>query len=117
MGNGPSSEWRTWPGSCRAAGAGGQRDRARHRGGPPLAGDGEPPPGRGIRLFERHARAGVAVAADLVAWRRLGRGSYKPLLHHVTKGHPIPTRPVKMPVVRQVPRTLTAPEVISVLVA
>ncbi len=68
-------------------------------------------------FYEHHARAGVTVAADLVAWRRVGRGSYKPLLHHVTKGRPIPTRPVKMPVVRHVPRTLTAPEVVTVLAA
>jgi len=46
-------------------------------------------------FYDHHARAGVEVAADLVVWRRVGRGSYKPLLHHVTKGRPIPTRPVK----------------------
>jgi integrase/recombinase XerD len=68
-------------------------------------------------FYQHHARAGVAVAADLVAWRRVGRGSYKPLLHHVTKGHPIPTRPVKLAVVRRTPRTLEATEVVAVLAA
>ncbi|MFN2504042.1 MAG: tyrosine-type recombinase/integrase, partial [Acidimicrobiales bacterium] len=68
-------------------------------------------------FYEHHSRAGVTVAADLVAWRRVGRGSYKPLLHHVTKGRPIPTRPVKMAVLRQVPRTLSASDVVAVLAA
>ena len=68
-------------------------------------------------FYEHHARAGIAVAADLVAWRRVGRGSYKPLLHHVTKGRPIPTRPLKLAVIRQVPRTLEATQVVAVLAA
>ena len=51
-------------------------------------------------FYEHHARTGVEVAAGLVAWRRIGRGSYKPFLHHVTKGRPVPTRPVKLPVPR-----------------
>jgi integrase/recombinase XerD len=46
-------------------------------------------------FYDHHARSGVGVAAEPVAWRRVGRGSYKPFLHHVTKGRPIPTRPVK----------------------
>ena len=41
-------------------------------------------------FYEHHARSGVDVAAGLVAWRRVGRGSYKPFLHHVTKGRPDP---------------------------
>src|SRR6266700_4723253 len=68
-------------------------------------------------FYDHHARAGVGLAADLVAWRRVGRGSYKPLLHHVTKGRPIPTRPVKLPVSKRAPRTLTAEEVVAVLAA
>ena len=68
-------------------------------------------------FYEHHARTGVAVAAELVAWRRVGRGSYKPFLHHVTKGRPIPTRPVKLPVPRRTPPTLTPPEVVAVLAA
>ena len=42
-------------------------------------------------FYEHHARSGVEVAAELVAWRRVGRGSYKPFLHHITKGRPVPT--------------------------
>jgi integrase/recombinase XerD len=68
-------------------------------------------------LYEHHARAGVDVAAGLVAWRRVGRGSYKPLLHHVTKGRPTRTRPVKLAVVRRAPRTLRPEQVIAVLAA
>ncbi len=32
-------------------------------------------------FYEHHARSGVEVAAGLVAWRRIGRVSYKPFLH------------------------------------
>jgi integrase/recombinase XerD len=68
-------------------------------------------------LYDYHARTGLAVAAELVAWRRVGRGSYKPFLHHVTKGRPIPTRPVKLARPRQVPRTLTDEQILAVLAA
>jgi integrase/recombinase XerD len=68
-------------------------------------------------LYDHHARSGVDVAAELVSWRRVGRGSYKPFLHHVTKGRPIPTRPVKLVVARRAPRTLTAEELVAVLAA
>ena len=52
-------------------------------------------------------------------WRGGGlpRGSYKPFLHHVTKGRPIPTRPVKLHVTRQAPRTLEAEQIVAVLAA
>ena len=46
------------------------------------------------------ARSGVDLATNLVAWRRVSRGSYKPFLHHVSKGKPIPTRPIKLAVPR-----------------
>jgi integrase/recombinase XerD len=68
-------------------------------------------------FYEHHARSGVKVAAELVAWRRLGRGSYKPFLHHVTKGHPVATRPVKLRVPKRAPRTLSAEQVVAVLAA
>ncbi len=44
-------------------------------------------------FYEHHARSGVEVAAGLVAWRRMGRGSYKPFLHHVTAGPTDPDPP------------------------
>jgi integrase len=66
-------------------------------------------------FYEHHARFGVAVAAQLVAWRRVGRGSYKPFLHHISKGRPIPTRPIKLALARKAPRALSAEEVAAVL--
>jgi integrase len=68
-------------------------------------------------LYEHHARLGVDVAAGLVSWRRVGRGSYKPLLHHVTKGRSIRTRPIKLAVPRRARRTLCPEEVVAVLAA
>jgi len=68
-------------------------------------------------FYDHHARAGVGVAGELVAWRRVSRGSYKPFLHHVTKGRPVPTRPVKLMVTRRVPRTLDAGQVAAILAA
>jgi len=53
--------------------------------------------------------------ASSVAWRRVSRGAYKPFLHHVTKGRPVPTRPVKLVVTRRVPRTLDAGQVTAIL--
>ena len=60
-------------------------------------------------FYDHHARTGVQVAAELVSWRRVSRGSYKPFLHHVTKGRPIPVRPVKLHVPRQCAAHLGAP--------
>jgi integrase/recombinase XerD len=68
-------------------------------------------------FYDLHARAGVGPAAELVAWRRVGRGPYKPLLHHVTKGRPIPTRPIKLPVARRPPRALKAEEIVAIVAA
>jgi integrase/recombinase XerD len=39
-------------------------------------------------FYDHHARTGLRVAAELVSWRRISRGSYKPFLHHVTGGRP-----------------------------
>ncbi len=68
-------------------------------------------------LYEHHARAGVTVAAELTAWRRVGRGTYKPFLHHVTAGRPVPTRPVKLLVPSRTPRTLSPEQLVTVLAA
>ena len=68
-------------------------------------------------LYEHHARKGLGVAAGLVAWRRVTRGPYKPLLHHATKGRPIRTRPIKLTVPRRTPQVLTPREVVAVLAA
>ncbi len=68
-------------------------------------------------FYEHHARSGVDAAASLVAWRRVGRGSYKPFLHHITKGRPVATRPIKLVVPRRVPRTLSPEDLVAVLAA
>lgn len=68
-------------------------------------------------FYDFHSRSGVDIAADLVAWRRVSRGSFKPFLHHVTSGRPILTRPVKLRVPRRVPVTLTAEEIVTILAA
>ena len=68
-------------------------------------------------FYDFHARSGVDVAISLVAWRRVSRGSFKPFLHHVTSGRPIPTRPVKLRVPRRLPETITAEEIVVILAA
>ncbi len=68
-------------------------------------------------FYDFHARAGVSLADSLVAWRRVPRGSFKPFLHHVTKGRPIPTRPVKLRAPHRLPATLTFEQVTVVLAA
>ncbi len=68
-------------------------------------------------FYDFHARNGVPLADSLVAWRRVPRGSFKPFLHHVTKGRPIPTRPVKLRAPRHLPRTLTVEQVTVILAA
>lgn len=68
-------------------------------------------------FYEHHARAGVALAADLVAWRRVSRGSYKPFLHHATQGKAVRTRPIKLAVNRRLPRSLAAEQVVAILAA
>lgn len=66
-------------------------------------------------FYEFHARCGVRLAESLVAWRRVPRGSFKPFLHHVTRGRPVPTRPVKLRATRRLPKTLGVEEVAVIL--
>ena len=68
-------------------------------------------------FYDHHARTGVAVASELVAYRRTARGSYKPFLHHVTKGRPIPVRPVKLNAPRKRPATLAPEQIVAILAA
>lgn len=68
-------------------------------------------------FYDFHARNGVVLAESLVAGRRVPRGSFKPFLHHVTKGRPIPTRPVKLKAPRRLPATLSVEEIAVVLAA
>ena len=66
-------------------------------------------------FYDFHTRTGVQLADSLVAWRRVPRGSFKPFLHHVTRGRPVPTRPVKLRVPRRLPATLTVEETTVIL--
>ena len=66
-------------------------------------------------FYDHQARGGAGLAADLVAWRRVSRGSYKPFLHHVSKAKALPTRPIKLKVPRRAPRTLSDEQVVAVL--
>jgi integrase len=68
-------------------------------------------------LYDFHARRGVGVAAELVDWRRGGRGSYKPFLEQVGgRSRRVPRRPVRLRPTRHLPDTLT-PEQIAALLA
>ncbi len=67
-------------------------------------------------LYDFHARRGVPVAAELVDWRRGGRGSYKPFLDGVGgRSRRAPRRPVRLRPTRRLPETLTAEEVAVLL--
>jgi integrase/recombinase XerD len=68
-------------------------------------------------FYDHHARTGLAAASELVSLRRISRGSYKPFLHHVTKGRPIPVRPVKLHVPQRSPRTLEPGQIVAILAA
>ncbi|MEA2500696.1 MAG: integrase/recombinase XerD [Actinomycetota bacterium] len=68
-------------------------------------------------FYDYHARNGVALAQALVAWRRSNRGGYKPFLHHVSAGHPVPGRPLRLRQARRLPRTLSAEQVLAVVEA
>jgi len=68
-------------------------------------------------FYDHHARTGPGTAAELVSWRRISRGSYKPFLHHVTKGRPIPVRPVKLHIPQRAPRILEPEQIVAILAA
>ncbi len=66
-------------------------------------------------LYDFHHRSGVAVASNLVAWRRVSRGAYKPFLHHVSAGRPVATRPVRLRAPQRLAKTLEPVEVSTIL--
>lgn len=69
-------------------------------------------------LYEFHARRGVAVADELVSWRRGGRGSYKPFLDGVGgRARRVARRPVRLREGHSLPRMLTAAEIATLLEA
>ena len=69
-------------------------------------------------FYDFHARSGgVGVAAELVAWRRVSRGSYKPFLDGIASGGPVRTRPVRLRVQRRLPAVLGVEEIAVILAA
>ena len=67
-------------------------------------------------LYDFHARRGVQVAAELVDWRRAGRGAYKPFLDRVGgRSRRAPRRPVRLRPTRRLPETLSAEQVAALL--
>jgi len=65
-------------------------------------------------FYDYQARNGVALAQQLVAWRRSNRGGYRPFLHHATAGRVVATRPLRVRQPAQVPRTLTDDQVLAI---
>ena len=68
-------------------------------------------------FYDFHARRGVGLASQLVAWRRINRGGYKPLLHHIGKARPVRTRPIGLVVPTRAPRTLQPDQIAAILAA
>lgn len=66
-------------------------------------------------FYDYHARNGVALAEALVAWRRSSRGGYKPFLHHVTAGRPVPSRPLRVREPRRLAHTLSEEQVLALV--
>lgn len=68
-------------------------------------------------FYDHQARNGVELAANLVAYRKVGSGSYKPFLHQITRSAPVATRPIRLKVPTKVPPTLSDEQVMLILAA
>ncbi len=69
-------------------------------------------------FYDHLARSGGGgPGPSLAGWRRAGGRSYTPFLHHVTKGNPMPVRPVKLRVPGRAARTLSHEEVVAIVEA
>jgi integrase/recombinase XerD len=66
-------------------------------------------------FYQFHARHGVDLGDLLVAWQPGGRGSFKPFLHHISKGDPVPRRAISLKAPVKMPRVLTVVEIQSIL--
>jgi integrase/recombinase XerD len=66
-------------------------------------------------FYEHQTRSGGELAERLKAWRSTGRRSYKPFLHHVTKGQPVASRTVGLRIPERRPRTLSREDVLVVI--
>jgi integrase/recombinase XerD len=66
-------------------------------------------------FYQHHARHGVDLGDLLVVWKPGGRASFKPFLHHISKGGPMARRAIVLTAPTKVPRVLTAVEVQTIL--
>jgi integrase/recombinase XerD len=68
-------------------------------------------------FYDYQARNGVGLAKALVEWRRSNRGGYKGFLHHVTRGRPVPIRPLRLRQARHLPRALGTEDIVALVEA
>jgi integrase/recombinase XerD len=66
-------------------------------------------------FYAHQARNGAEVGDLLAAWRVGGRGSWKPFLHHVSKGKPYRGRAITLKAPKKLPRILTVAETQAIL--
>jgi site-specific recombinase XerD len=66
-------------------------------------------------FYQHHARHGVDLGDLLVAWKPGGRGSFKPFLHHISKGNVQPRRAISLKTPVKLPRVLAVGEVQAIL--
>jgi integrase/recombinase XerD len=68
-------------------------------------------------FYQHAARHGVDLGELLITWQPAGRrrGSWKPFLHHVSAGGPVPRRTIGMKAAKKLPRVLTTAEAQSIL--
>ncbi len=68
-------------------------------------------------FYQHAARGGVELGDLLTAWQPAGRrgGSWRPFLHHISKGQPQGRRAVRLKAPRKQPRVLAAGEVQAIL--
>jgi site-specific recombinase XerD len=66
-------------------------------------------------FYQFQARHGVDLGDLFVAWRPGGRGSFRPLLHHISKGGVAPRRAVVLTAPTRLPRVLTVGEIQAIL--
>jgi integrase len=66
-------------------------------------------------FYAHQARSDEGPGDLLAAWRTGGRGSWKPFLHHVSKGQPYRGRAITLKAPKKLPRILTVAETQAVL--
>jgi site-specific recombinase XerD len=68
-------------------------------------------------FYQHHARNGVDLGELLVTWAAPDRrgGSFKPFLHHISRGRPQQRRAISLKAPRKLPRVLAAAEAQAVL--